>query len=245
MADDMLDKRFVRQVVIRGDIVALGIVMVAGGLMALASPLLGHPGWLSVVGLVSVAGGLGAIRWARKAYGILISAVVERFADHDAGPSPVPWVSDELWRSKNRFDPELDAINELIAEVDEFHPHFDEVKGQAIREPELRPVSDNERDLVTPPAEPTGLPEGPKGSADALVEALTSTPGRSLVIAPRWPVCCQRLTVLVALAEAQRPSDAKFLTQDVSADAWQADPRGQHSFRCGTCGRAYATDPAW
>jgi hypothetical protein len=238
-----------RAVAIRGDATQVGIALWLGVALLAAAAVSGALAPAVAAGGAAGAGlaGLALVRWNRAAWRGLLVEVATAHRDDDPGDSPVPWVSDAVWRGRNRFDPELDAPAVLAAEVDRTLRPFDrEVRGEAVREPTLRPVSDAERDLA-PAGEP--LAEGawpPLGDADALRALLTSTPGRFLMTSPRWPVCHGRLSVLIGLRDADRPADATWLPPVVAdVEAEPVGPRGQHSFRCAVCGRAWATDPAW
>jgi hypothetical protein len=237
----------VRRLVVRGDAIAASLMLCFAGGLTFGGLVLGAvsmgPGLL---GAVAIGAGLLGLRWSRQAYRALLAEVVTRFAGHDPGPSPVPWVGDAVWRAKNRFDPFLDAPNELLAEVDPMFPGFGKDGGRGVLQPVLRPVGEDERMLVAAPPAPEVEVVTPSGEAGHLLERLAATPGRTLVVSPRWPVCCRQLTVLVGLNDVARPEEAIYLGEQLPIDgAGRPGGQGQHSYRCGRCGRAYATDPAW
>lgn len=231
---------WVREAVIRGDVPALGLVMTVSGAVMGAVWLSGAgegPGWLAL-GLIPA--GLGLVVWGRSRYRELLGEVVRRFAGHDPGPSPVAWIAEEVWRERNRFNPELDAADELRAEVDPKTPPFARAAKGAFEAPVLRPVSDAERDLCR-----TGSASGvdtPRGDADALLEVLRTTPGRFIATGIRWPVCCGGLTVLAAVGPGSGPDGAMVLRDAGQEDALDAS---MHGFRCPRCGRGWRTTPVW
>jgi hypothetical protein len=239
-------RRWIRHAVIRGDGAALGVTVIAGGVIGLGSSLVHGMLWLLVLSLALMVLGAVELRWARRYYRALIAEVVAAHASHDPGDSPVPWVSDAVWRLKNRFDPELDAANQLLAEVDRLHPRFGVSAGEPLRGVKLRPVGDNERGLVGVPKVVPSFRQTPSGTAEELLSSLASTPGRLLAVSPRWPVCCDRLSVLVGLSESGQPEGAGYLCDQEILESWDAaERRGQHAFTCGECGRSFTTDPAW
>lgn len=230
-----------RHAVIRGDVTAAGISLGVIGLVVGVSGVGVGP---KVAGAVLIGGGAWIVRWSREAWRALVAEVVLRFAHVDPGLSPVPWVSDAVWIKHNRFDPELDAMNELLAEIDPLLPRFGDGPGLAFHAPVLRPVADNERDLVAPgtPSEPAP----PRGTVDAITADLTTTPGRQIGVGVRFPICCGRLTTLVSTSPQDRDPGAVFLAEQAGTDVSGIDhTRGLHGFMCRACGRRYATDPAW
>jgi hypothetical protein len=227
--------------VIRGDATAAGISLGVIGLVVGVSSV---GVWPKVAAAVLIGAGVWTVRWSRAAWRVLVGEVVQRFAHVDPGPSPVAWVSDAVWFKHNRFDPELDAMNELLAEVDALLPRFGEGPGLSFHTPVLRPVADNERELVAAgtPTEPVP----PRGTGDALLADLTTTPGRQIGVGIRFPVCCGRLATLVSTSPQDRDPGAVFLSEHAGMDRSDLDPtRGLHGFLCRACGRRYATDPVW
>lgn len=235
-----------RWAVIRGDLAAVGLLSLVGGtIVAGASLLAVLPAWAVVPGLVVAALGALAMVHARAAWLGLVEEVRDRHADDDPGSSPVAWVDDGVWRQRNGFDPALDAPMILRAEVEPELRVYPRDVGPAIREPVLRPVSDAEQSLATEEPVADGLPVPSAGDRAALLRALEEeTEGRFLVLAPRWPVCCGRLSTLVALT-ADPHDGSLFLPAGSHADADPHGPIGQHTFQCRACGRRYRTEPAW
>ncbi|MCB9662729.1 MAG: hypothetical protein H6732_01355 [Alphaproteobacteria bacterium] len=234
-----------RFAVIRGDPVLGGVVLVVAGVgLAIATGLGLLPWPVLGVALVCGAVGLGLVRWSRATYRRLLADVVRRHADVDPGSSPVPWVDDDLWRERNAFDPELDGPVLLQAEIDPALRPFGRDATGAFTDPVLRPVSEVELlaartgTLVADQAAPRPM------LPDRIAPALAETPGRFLVVAPRWPVCCERPATLLTLRLDQRHADALVLGPEPDAPV---DPavHGQLGFQCRGCGRRYATDPAW
>lgn len=230
---------FVRAAVIRGDVTALGVALAGFGLLP-AVTMQGPD--QAGAGLVVALAGVVLARWGVLAKRALLAEVRVCFADHDPGPSPVPWIGEDLWRARNRFDPGLDAGDVLLAEVDpDIRPFGEDARG-AFSLPTLRPVSAAERE-----ATPTGEPLAPApepGEPEALLERLLTTPGRFVALEPRWPVCCDRLAVLLATESAgPRPDPVTPLPPVPDRDLPTGE--GLHAYRCAICGRAYATDPRW
>lgn len=237
---------WLRWAVIRGDLAALGLLSVVGGLgLAVASVVGALPAWVVAPSLALAGIGGVAMGQARAAWLALVDETCLRFAKDDSGPSPVPWVSDGVWRARNGFSETLDAPMVLRAEVDPeliVYPHD---VGPAIREPVLRPVGDAEQALATPASVPQGTPVPRRGDHAALRHALEEeTVGRFLVLAPRWPVCCGRLSTLVGLT-ADPHDGSLFLPASSAADADPQGPIGQHTYQCRACGRRYRTEPNW
>ena len=242
-----------RRSLIRGDGTAVGVWsgLTAVGLSSLAGLA---PGKLSALGLsltsalgvsLALAGvGFWGWQWNRRGYRRLLDEVSARYMDYDPGPSTVAWVSDRIWRLKNRFDPELDAPIELQAELDGMVRRFEDDATGALSFPLLRPVTDEERRRA-PLAEVSG--EVPiAGAAEELLERLQGTPGRFLILQPRWPVCCDRLTTLVGLGPHDRPVEALYL--DEASAPLPEEPNleeGIHSYQCRSCGRMFASKSAW
>jgi hypothetical protein len=147
-----------REAVIRGDVAAGGLVLVMSGAVLGAVWLSGAGLLPGLLALALVPTGVALVWWARRAYGRLLGEVVRTWAGHDPGPSPVPWIADGVWRQRNRFDPELDAADELRSQIDRSVRPFRDAAQGAFESPTLRPVSDAERGLAA-----TGAPsDGPR-----------------------------------------------------------------------------------
>lgn len=253
---------WIRHAIIRGDALSVGLwaLMASAGLM-LARLVV--PGRLDAVGLTPIAAGLVAgsfltvgvvvIRWHRVQYRRLLDGVRARFIDFDPGNSPVAWVSTEVWRLRNRFDPDLDPINELRSEVEPLSAGFlTESRAGAVTLPEMRVVEETEREMA--PKDPRKTGETPKGGPSDLIEVLGSTPGRFIVAQPVWPVCCGALSQLVSLVDRDLAATALYLRrggadgpdlfEDSSVDLL-VDPSDAHTYRCSACGGMYATHPIW
>ncbi len=237
-----------RAAIIRGDVTSTGIVlMVCAGALLLLAALKVVQGWiwLALAGVLVVAG-LLMFRWGKARYSELIQAVVDAHGSEGPLRSPVAWVSDELWDQKNRFDPALDAPGILRAEVEPGYKAFGHDATGAFKEPVLRPVAPEERELAAEHEVAADLEVPPKGSKEDHIERILSTPGRFIALAPRWPICCGRLTTMVAIQEHLRPAGSMFLDATVRTE--DSDPgmqQGIHSYACRACGRRYSTNPAW
>lgn len=238
-----------RRSLIRGDGLTAGVVLVLSGTGAWCAALvhLMPKGGALLGGLALVGAGLALIAHERRAWRALLHEVAAPWRGHDPGPSPVPWIADAVWRQKNTYDPALDAPSDLLAEIDPLVRPFSAgvEPGEAVREPVLRPVADSEKEL-TPTEGPVGDPPEP-GTAEAVRTRLEGTPGRAIVVSPRWPVCCGRPATLEGLRMEDRHPACTWLPPDgpeAERDPGAA-PRGTHSWRCRACGRRYATDPAW
>jgi hypothetical protein len=257
MSTGALSHPLLRRLIIGGDLIAVSLILgLGGGLTLGAAALGGAPPWAGALGGLTLGLAVVGVRVSRALYRRLLQEVVDRFAGHDPGPSPVPWISDAVWRSKNGFDPALDAPNELLAEVHAGSPRFGAPTGGGVQQAVLRPVSEDERELVAAPsqvslsaadaaasqAQVEARRASLSGPAAELVERLHSTPGRSIVVAPRWPVCCRQLTVLTSVVPSARGGSV-FLNETILSDLHA--PPGAHTYRCAACGRAWSTDPTW
>ncbi len=237
-----------RWLVIRGDALTLATVVAFSGavLIGLSFTDLASQVWAGP-GFALVMFGWVGVRWSRRIWRALLASVAARFASHDVGPSPVPWLSHAIWAAVNRFDPALDGPMVLLAEVDRSLTVFpNDAKGAFVR-PTLRVVTNEEREATPVVSVDPSLPVPEPGSSDMMLAALMATPGRQITPEPLWPVCCGRLTTLVSLRPESRPTSARWLPARAvgEADADAAEQRGLHGYRCRTCGRAYATDPVW
>ena len=232
---------WLREAVIRGDLAAGGLVLVMSGAVLGAVWLSGAGLLPGLLGLVLMPVGAALVWWARCAYGRLLGEVVRTWAGHDPGPSPVAWIADEVWRQRNRFDPELDAADELRSQVDRSVRPFRDAAQGAFESPTLRPVSDAERGLAATGA-PSDAPRPPSGPADELLAALRGTPGRFIGVGVRWPVCCGHLSILAAIGPSTGPERSYILRDGTTDDAVDST---QHGFRCAVCGRAWRTTPTW
>jgi len=203
------------------------------------------PPWAVVGGGVVSGAGVLVLIHARRTWLSLVDAVRAAHAHDVPDPSPVPWVDDRLWRAANGFDPDLDASMILRAEVEPGLVVYPHDVGPAIREPLLRPVGDAEQALASPAPVPDEAPVPEPGDLAALRTALEeATVGRFLVLAPRWPVCCGRLSTLTA--RTADPHDGSlYLPGGRNADGNPEGPIGQHTYQCRACGRRYRTEPHW
>lgn len=233
-----------RWVVIHGDASAIGLIACLGGAgLSVAAFAAGWPlGW-AALGLALASGGTALVAWTRRAWLALLDDVRARHAGDDPGDSPVPWVADRVWREANGFDPVLDAPMVLRAEVQPSLRVYPHDEGPAVVDPVLRPVSDAERELQ--PAQPIaeGTPP-PSADADGLRASLVGTPGRFVVLGPRWPVCCGRLSTLTARTPR---ADERAITLPAQgmADGDPHTPPGLHTYACPACGRVWRTHPTW
>jgi hypothetical protein len=233
----------IRHAVIRGDATAGGIALVVVAAVVGVSGVGVGP---KIAGGLLLVGGLALVRWSRARWRELVAEVVRRHSGVDPGASPAPWISDAVWRKHNRFDPVLDAHNELLAEIDPLLPRFGQGTTRAFEGVALRPVADSERALAPVDPEAADGPAPEPDTADRLLAALAATPGRLIGVGVRFPVCCGRPSTLVSTGAEDRVAGAAFLAEHAGGELGQADPlRGQHGFRCRACGRRYATDPAW
>ena len=236
---------WVRRAVIRGDLASVSIAAGLASLGLMLLPALGYSVAWAGLGLLGAIASVGLLQAHLRAYRRLLDEVVLAHAGHDPGPSPVPWVDDAVWREKNRFDPSLDARVVLMAEIDPDVAAFGRDATGGVRDPALRLVTDAERELRAKGAAALGEAP-PVGPAEEQLERLRSTPGRLLLLSPRWPLCCGSLATLIAVRQDARPRDALYLPPTPITDLPDPpDARGVHSYRCRRCGRAYATDPVW
>lgn len=233
-----------RRLVIRGDFSALGVVMLlAAPVAAIAAGTSGL--WLYGLAVLLAAGGVASWSFGRRSYRALLQEAAERHGGGDPGPSPVSWLSDAVWRRRNTFDPLVDAPNILLAEVDPMVKAPGEGEEQAVVKPVLRPVMDNERDLVST-EEADSADAAPQGSPEKLLALLAGTPGRFVGVSMRWPVCCGAISTLTGIrSDGDSPAGTFLPSADTPGD-WGTDvTAGEHRFQCRRCGRRYATDPAW
>lgn len=236
-----------RRAVIRGDVTTVGVVGVLCGVALGVLAALGLvPPWAVAGALLLVFAGLLIVRVGRTAWRGLLVEAAQAHAAHRAGPTPVPWVHEDVWREGNRFDPELDAPTLLLAEVDPLVRPFGRDADGAFVTVHLRVVTAEERELVAPDGEPSPAEVPDAGVAEALLARLQATPGRRLIVEPRWPVCCGRPAVLMSVRPEARDARARFLPPSPGeVEPEEAAQLGQHAFRCAVCGRRWATDPAW
>lgn len=237
---------WLRNILIRGDGTALGVVLILLAVVGATVAFLGVvPMPVAAFAGASALIGARLVCWNRSRYRAMLAEVAERHRDEEPGPSPVSWLSDPLWRATNRFDPVLDGPVELMSEVDPLiRPFADDARGAFVT-PTLRQVSGEDRQMITPAALEAGLLVSEAAPGTDLLTVLKSTPGRQVAVEPRWPVCCQRLSTLLT-DEVGRRNEALYL--DIAhAELTPAglDGRGRHRFQCRACGRMYATDPAW
>lgn len=229
-----------RWAVIRGDLATLSFLAALGGLGAAAAGVTGHAPAVpaAAVGAAGVAlGGVGLVH-ARRAWRALLEDVVARWATHDPGQSPHPFLSDAVWRETQGFTPALDAPLILRAEVDRDLRVFPDDRGPAVLDPLLRVVAAEERSVA--PRADLSSPPPTAGDLVALGQALAGVEARFIVLSPRWPVCCGVLTRLMSRTLDRAP--ALWLGEPGVADP---ERRGPHRYTCGVCGASYTTDPAW
>lgn len=92
--------------------------------------------------------------------------------------SPVPWISDAVWSDWNRYPTRADAC--------------------PIASPQLSPVTDGDR-ARAPRLHTACASTPPPGDPASQLHHLLSTPRASGgVIHPYWPLCCDRLAVLIS-----------------------------------------------
>lgn len=232
-----------RAAVIRGDVTTVGVVLVVSAVASLAAAVVdGAPSWLPLASIPLAVAGAALVVAGRRGWRQLLVEAAARHVDFDPGPSPVAWIDEVVWRSRNRFDPPLDAPTLLWAEVDPLVPTFGQDATGAFTEPTLRVVTTEERALATPSDVDATLPVPPESDAVAALASLVGTPGRFIAVAPRWPVCCARLTTLEAIGADVDVASLFVLPREPGADAPSS---ATHAFRCRACGRRYGTDPAW
>jgi hypothetical protein len=139
----------------------------------------------------------------------------ESSAPYDAGPSPVPWLADEVWRAWN---PTAGAPEDAQC---------------PIQEPRVVRVTEEDRARAPTYPVPHGAPVPPPGSLDEHRARLHSTPGFGYGVELQvWPVCCDRLATLLDqdFREIERvtgPLDRAFLEQEIRED-WPADSLAQN-----------------
>jgi hypothetical protein len=237
-----------RWAILRGDATALAVAMLGLGALLIALAVGDGRGAEAGAGLLSLLGGGFLLRTSRTAWRAEIARVAAAHAGHDPGDSPVAWIADVVWREANGFDPELDAINELVAEVDPSVPRFADSARGGLESPCLRLVQDAERAMASEDASATagGTALPPSGAPDVLLAALRATPGRLIGVSVRWPVCCGGLTVLTSRDPTAPLAGAVWLGDRVTPiQPGDAVPVLPHRFLCRHCGRRYATEPAW
>jgi hypothetical protein len=165
----------------------------------------------------------------------------------DPGPSPVPWLSDEIWRAWNAGDSDACSRHEPGRPIDEVWPTF---------------VTEDDRRRSRPAPIPPGAPVPAPGTLEEHATLLRSTPGTGYFNLVLWPVCCDRPTTLlmpdiaalesavgpldVVLTEAHHPSVEKRRAQEQAwADVMAKMRAGKHGgdgtafFQCRACGRIY------
>lgn len=235
-----------RAAVIRGDITSTGLVLILAGV---GGALVGAAGVIpAVVGsacAVGAAGGVVCVYLGRTWWRELLDEVVDAHDDYDPGDSPVPWVSDDVWRARNAFDPALDAPVILMAEVDPLVHAFGADATGAFTEPVLRPVTPEERGLAVIDEVPHDVAVPEAFDIEGTLAKLTQTPGRFVCVAPRWPICCGRLACLETVTSEARPPGVLYLPPQSGEASEDNAGKGIHTFQCRACGRRYATDPAW
>ncbi|MGC6493059.1 MAG: hypothetical protein ACON5B_09505 [Myxococcota bacterium] len=238
----MRSSDWLRRVWIRGDATSLGVMLGALAVAGVGAGLTGVTPVTTTWTVVLLVPSVALIRANQRAWARLLDEVRAAYATHDPGPSPVGWISDALWRARNRFDPVLDAPLALMAEVEPLRAKPGEERGPAISGPVLRPVATSERDLLDGPRIHAASTE----AAEALLETLGSAPGRFLAAYPRWPVCCGELAMCHSLTGERPDKGVLYLPGDAVADSdCIGRSNGVHVFQCTVCKRWYVTDPAW
>ena len=172
----------------------------------------------------------------------------------DPGPSPVAWLSNEIWRSWNDGDAGARDVQE---------------PGKPISDAWPTPVTGNDRRRAARRNVAEGQPPPPAGTLEEHRARLESTPGLGYLSSVHWPVCCERLGTLISesgsldleLLEREAGSLDRVLTEGhlppgtsdgerfAREGTWQrtlAKMRaGTHSgdgvalFQCRACGRIY------
>lgn len=241
---------WLRKAVIRGDATALGIFLcLFGGLGGPIGVWFGLPGgtvaWASMGLVALVLGGL-QLRWSRGQWRRMLVEVTARHQQDEVPPCPVTWIHPELWRERNAFSPELDAPQLLRREVEPGLKAYGEDAFGAFKEPILRPVTKEERDLFAPSEDVVPPGQTPAGDQEALKALLEGTPGRFIALAPRWPVCCGRVTRLESVRPDKLHEEAHYLSASVEERSEDLNlRRGLHGYVCLACERRYSTDPVW
>lgn len=100
----------------------------------------------------------------------------------DPGPSPVPWLSELVWRRWN-------ANNPLGASL--------KTPGHPISDAWPTPVTDDDRRRAPRGPIPPSAPVPPVGTVEEHARLLESTPGEGYIGCIHWAVCCDRLTTLI------------------------------------------------
>jgi hypothetical protein len=175
-------------------------------------------------------------------------------APGDPGDSPVPWLSDEVWRAWNAGDASARDV---------------QVAGKPISGALPTRVTDDDRRRAARRPPTAGAPLPVRGTLEQHGALLASTPGLGYFSTVRWPVCCERLSTLIsdggtldlralervagsldhALTEAHLPPGAADEERFAREGGWTrtlAEMRaGEHGgdgialFECRACGRVY------
>lgn len=111
----------------------------------------------------------------------LLKRLLDRVLPETPAPtlkSPVPWISDAVWSDWNRQPPQTDAC--------------------PISTPQLCPVTASDQ-ARAPRVHIQGASAPPLGDLASQHRHLLSTPPASGgVVHPFWPICCERLAVLIS-----------------------------------------------
>jgi hypothetical protein len=100
------------------------------------------------------------------------------------GRSPAPWIADEVWRYQPRG---LLPVGGVV-------------------QPEIVAATEGDRARVPKAPVPKGAELPPEGTSQQQRDRLLATPGPTRIRTPVWPMCCERLAVLVA----HRPTSVRL-----------------------------------
>jgi len=172
----------------------------------------------------------------------------------DCGPSPVPWLSDAVWRGWNEGDP---------------HAREEKVPNKPISDATPTAVTEDDRRRAGRGNVAPDAPVPPTGTLESHAALLDSTPGLGYFAVVRWPVCCERLSTLIsdgitldiaelerdvgsldhALTEVHLPAGTSDRERFVSEAGWRPTlaamrvrrfgDDGVAFFQCRACGRVY------
>jgi len=228
--------------------------------------------WPALLGLAVVLALLGVVQLVgeRRLRAAVLAGFEAQLAGHDPGPSPVPWLSDAVWREWNSVTPEAALLEERYAGA-----FPDPSPPPAVADPHVRLVRDEERERATRADPDAPVPEA--GEPDELTARLAETPGRPGAYRPVWPACCERPATLLApdagalgqdglpggvdevlyLPDAEdeatgdgpmwlRPEagGVRFRLPDEEVFARAEEAGDVQVFQCRACGRLYAA-PGW
>lgn len=161
----------------------------------------------------------------------------------------MPWLSDAVWRMWNEGDAEAASFKE---------------PGRPISDAWPTVVTDGDRSRAPRGNIPQGISLPPTGTLEEHLRLLASTPGVGYLSSVHWPVCCDRLTTLIApslegpdipsIEEQVGPLDLALLDvhrEHRESGYWSerltAMRRGRDggdgivAFQCRACGRVYGS----